>query len=219
MVMIKLKNISKAYSGKKVFENFSLEIEEDKVLVVLGESGEGKTTLLNILAGITDYEGEIEGKVSPVSYVFQTDRLIPNLTVLQNLELICPTENIDFYLDSVNLGEYKNSYPKALSAGMRRRVDILRAFLYDSKIALLDEPFVNLDVALKFSLINLVKKMHTQNPKTTIMVTHDIKEAVTIADRIIVLKNGKVIYDNSDINENSEKEIFDLIVENSPFKQ
>ena len=89
--MISLKNITKKYGEKNVFDNFSLDVEEGAVTAVLGASGSGKTTLLNILAGITEYEGDVTGEYLPVSFVFQKDRLVPNLTVKQNLLLVNPS--------------------------------------------------------------------------------------------------------------------------------
>ena len=103
-------------------------------------------------------------------------------------------------------------YPKSLSAGMARRVAILRAFLYPSKTLLMDEPFINLDIALKYSLINTVKDMQKESPKTVVLVTHDIMEAVTLADRVIVIDNGKIIHDEKTVNEKTEKTLFGLMM-------
>ena len=210
--MISLKNISKRYGNNAVYEDFNLDIEKNKILVVLGESGSGKTTLLNILAGLTDFEGSIDELDKKVSMVFQKNRLIPNLTVEENLLLVNPKTDVDFWLDSVGLLKNKKSYPKALSAGMARRVAILRALICENSLLLMDEPFVNLDLALKFSLIEKIKAVLKDKPCTVVVVTHDIKEAVAIADRIIVLSKGEKVADISQINENTEKQLFGIMM-------
>ena len=210
--MISLKNISKRYGNNAVYEDFNLDIEKNKILVVLGESGSGKTTLLNILAGLTDFEGSIDELDKKVSMVFQKNRLIPNLTVEENLLLVNPKTDVDFWLDSVGLLKNKKSYPKALSAGMVRRVAILRALICENSLLLMDEPFVNLDLALKFSLIEKIKAVLKDKPCTVVVVTHDIKEAVAIADRIIVLSKGEKVADISQINENTEKQLFGIMM-------
>lgn len=212
--MIELKNVVKKYGDKTVYDNFSFAFEDGKITALLGESGAGKTTLLNIIAGLTDYDGEVK-KEGGVSFVFQTDRLIKNLTVFENLKLILrdmEDKEIDDALSSVGLLSAKNLYPKELSAGMARRVAILRAFLYPSEILLMDEPFINLDVSLKFSLMETVKKMQLKTPKTVVFVTHDIKEAVSLADRVAVVMNGKIVFDEKDVKEKTEKVIFDLLI-------
>lgn len=210
--MISIKNLTKKYGDKIVFDNFNLEIEKNKTTVILGESGSGKTTLLNVLSSQTDYNGEVVGIENPASMVFQTDRLVPNLTVYENLKLVCKNADIDSALKSVNLFDAKDLYPKSLSAGMKRRVSILRALLFNAKTLFMDEPFINLDIALKFSIIEKIKESQKSTPKTVIIVTHDIKEAVSIADRIIVIKDGKVIFDEKSVNENTEDIIFDVLM-------
>ncbi len=210
--MIEIKNLYKNYDKKVVYDGFNLQIEDNKILAVLGESGSGKTTLLNCIANLTDYSGKVTGEITPISMVFREDRLIPNLTVSQNLKLVCPNMDVEAELKNVGLSGEETVYPKTLSAGMSKRVSLLRAFGYPSKLLLMDEPFANLDVALKYSLIEMVKTAQAQSPRTVIAVTHDVKEAVTLADRIVVLAHGKIVYDNSNITESTEKELFDLML-------
>lgn len=212
MAMINLRNITKKYGDKTVYENFNLSIEENKITAILGKSGSGKTTLLNIIANLTPFSGEIEGKEISTSFIFQKPRLVKNLTVEENLSLVCPEINASQALKSVGLEGCEKSYPKTLSEGMARRVSILRGFSFNANTLLMDEPFVNLDVAIKYSLLNTVKKMQEENPKTVIFVTHDIKEAISIADRILMIEDGKIIYDTNKINEKTEKEIFGLMI-------
>ncbi len=210
--MISLKNISKNYGENIVYQDFNLDIEENKTLVILGESGSGKTTLLNILMGITDYAGQIENMPTEISPIFQKDRLVANLTVEQNIKLTSPNANVSELLLEVGLAGKEKQYPKSLSAGMARRVAIARALASNAPIILMDEPFINLDIGLKFSLMEKLKARLKLNKKTVIVVTHDIKEAVFLADRIIVLANGKIVLDINEIKESTEKQLFDAML-------
>ena len=191
--MISIKNLSFAYDQKGGYENFNLDLVKGEKTVVLGESGAGKTTLLKILANLVDYQGQITGMQYPVSVVFQNDRLIKNLTVKENLQLVAKNADIGLALKEIGLAGYENAYIKTLSAGMKRRVAILRALLFNAEIVLFDEPFINLDLKLKFSIMDKIKQ--TCKDKTIILVTHDIKEAVYLADRIIILKDKKITFD------------------------
>lgn len=208
--MISLKNITKKYGEKNVFDNFSLDVEEGAVTAVLGASGSGKTTLLNILAGITEYEGEVTGEYLPVSFVFQKDRLVPNLTVKENLLLVNPSagDAADSLLSAAGLADAADAYPNSLSGGMARRVAILRAFIYPSRTILLDEPFINLDPALKNSLIWYFKEMREKDERTAILVTHDVKEAATLASRAVIIGNGKVFFDKKGLTAADENALY-----------
>lgn len=199
--MISLKNITKKYGDKTVFHNFNLDIEENEITVILGESGSGKTTLLNMIARLTDFSGEISG-AGQVSMVFQRDRLVPHLTVRENILLINENADVKRMLESVGLSKAENLYPKELSAGMARRVAIIRAFSHPAPLLLMDEPLVNLDLSLKFSLLEKIKELQSTTGKTVIMVSHDVKEAAYFSGRIIVLKNGgEVILDKKRVSE------------------
>lgn len=199
--MISLKNITKKYGDKTVFHNFNLDIEENEITVILGESGSGKTTLLNMIARLTDFSGEISG-AGQVSMVFQRDRLVPHLTVKENILLVNENADVKRMLESVGLNGAENLYPKELSAGMARRVAIIRAFSHPAPLLLMDEPLVNLDLSLKFSLLEKIKELQSTTGKTVIMVSHDVKEAAYFSGRIIVLKSGgEVILDKKRVSE------------------
>lgn len=199
--MISLKNITKKYGDKTVFHNFNLDIEENEITVILGESGSGKTTLLNMIARLTDFSGEISG-AGQVSMVFQRDRLVPHLTVRENILLINENADVKRMLESVGLSKAENLYPKELSAGMARRVAIIRAFSHPAPLLLMDEPLVNLDLSLKFSLLEKIKELQSTTGKTVVMVSHDVKEAAYFSGRIIVLKSGgEVILDKKRVSE------------------
>ncbi len=190
-----IKNLCKSYSSLKVFNGFNLDIEEGKVTCILGESGAGKSTLLNVIAGLTDYEGEVPAV--RCSYIFQEPRLVPNLTVFKNLRLVCgDEEKINAMLERVKLSGKANSYPKTLSGGQAQRAAIARAFLFESDLVLMDEPFSSLDLRLKIDMMNAFGEVRSRDGRTAIFVTHDIDEALCLSDRIIVLSRGKIIFDS-----------------------
>ncbi len=192
--MLEIKNLKKYYGDLRVYEDFSLCIADGETLAVLGASGAGKTTLLNIVAGILPYDGgELIGVPEKVSYIFQTDRLIKHMTVLENLTLVSGEERAKEYLAWAGLADFAGEYPSRLSAGMSRRVAILRAFLYDAPLVLMDEPFRNLDLTLKYELMEFYKSLSVN--KTALFVTHDVTEAAYLADRVIVLEKGQIVSD------------------------
>lgn len=198
--MITIKNLTKSYGAQKVYENFNLEIDQTKTTCILGESGCGKTTLLNAIAGLIDYGGEITK--TRVSYVFQTPRLIPNLTVEENLKIIGAESNwVPHMLQRVGLSDKIKAYPNTLSGGEAQRVSLVRAFGYPSEILLMDEPFSSLDLKSKLSAMELFLSLVREEGRGALFVTHDIDEALFLADRIVVLGNGKILTDIT----NSEK--------------
>ena len=192
--MIEIKNLSKSYLDKSIYDNFNLSLEEGKITCLLGSSGSGKTTLLNIIAGLTKYSGDIQ-KLK-CSYIFQNPQLVPNLTVLGNLLLVCKDEQkIYEMLKRVGLEDKAKSYPVNLSGGEAQRVAIARAFLYKSDILLMDEPFASLDLKLKKQIIELFIDIWKEDGRAVLAVTHDVDEAAAIAQRILVLSEGKISAD------------------------
>lgn len=211
--MIKLENINKEYGEKIVFENLSLSIEENAVTAVLGESGVGKTTLLNILSGAASYTGKMQNDSRKVSFVFQEDRLIPFMTVNENLEFVLGKGDYTEKLRQVGIEEYKDSYPSSLSGGTARRVALLRAFLYDGDLMLMDEPFSALDLSTKYKVMQLFLKLWEQKRITAVIVTHDIEEAVFLAKRIVVLgEKGVIKGDFINRGDITRKEITQLFI-------
>ena len=207
--MTEIKNVYKSYNTESVFSDFSLKIEKGKKTVILGESGSGKTTLLNMIAGLTEFAGEIT-KGGKVSYVFQNDSLVPSLTVFQNLKLVIKSdEKILNGIFKLGLTEVRDKYINHLSGGQKRRVNILRGLLFDSDILLLDEPFNSLDLKLKTKLIEIIKK----DKRTVVMVTHDILEAVKSADRILVIKKGKIVKDIKKVCDSTYNELYNILTE------
>ena len=210
--MIEIKNFTKKYAGLSVYEDFNLNINEGEITCILGESGSGKTTLLNAIAGLIKYEGQIPEL--KCSYIFQTPRLVPNLTVYGNLKLICNDESkINEMLERVKLSDKAKSYPIKLSGGQMQRVSIARAFLYDSNVILMDEPFTSLDLKLKREMAELFIELRSEYISTAIFVTHDADEALRIADRIIVLRHGKTVLDEKNAKtENMREKLIDALV-------
>lgn len=182
-----------------VLDDLSIDFPEHKTTCILGPSGCGKTTLLNIIAGIIDSDrGVVIGfDNKDISFVFQEDRLIDWKNVKDNISFVLEgrmdkgqiESNIDKYLRLVNLEEYKYYYPRRLSGGMRQRISILRSFAYPSDVMLMDEPFKSLDVNNKQIVMDFFKELNDKENKTSILVTHDVEEAINLADSIIILSD------------------------------
>ncbi len=192
--MPKLSNIIKKWGDRSVFDGFSLEIVPNKTTVIIGKSGVGKTTLLSIIANLTDYSGSVEG-FGKISYVFQEPRLIPFLTVKENLRYALTNEYgkkevdeiTDKYLALTDISELKNKPAGLLSGGEKQRVSLIRGFSYPSETILLDEPFSSLDLGIKMKIIDLYTDLLKVSPKTAVIVTHSIDEALYLADEIVFL--------------------------------
>ena len=186
---MEIKNLTKKFGKKTVFDNFSINIPDGKISFIMGESGCGKTTLIRIIAGLDkDYTGEIDSLNSKISYVFQEPRLFPSLNVRENIELVekgC-TDSIDNILKLIELDKDAELYPYELSGGMKMRLSLGRALYYNGDIFIMDEPFSALDEELKNRLLHIIFK--TLYGKTIIIVSHNIDEANKYADKIITLK-------------------------------
>lgn len=199
--MPRLVKITKKYGYRSIFDEFSLDLADNKLSVIMGVSGIGKTTLLNILAGLCDVGGEVEVE-KPISYVFQSDRLIKHLSVRQNLEFVLKNVVlsrpkavvVEEMLETVGLKDKADCLPDTLSGGEKQRVSIARAFVYPAKTLLLDEPFSSLDYGLKVQLMNLLADLLRKNNRTAVYVTHDIDEALALADDLYILGNNKIEY-------------------------
>ncbi|MEO2680986.1 ABC transporter ATP-binding protein, partial [Clostridium butyricum] len=193
---ISIKNLNKVYGNDKIFDNFSIEFYDDKVNCIVGESGCGKTTLLNIIAGLVQFENcEINGITKKdISYVFQEDRLIPWLTIKENLEIALKqysekdelNKRVYKVLNLVGIDGIEDKYPHELSGGMKQRVNIARAFGKPSKIILMDEPFKSLDYKIKYIIIDEFIEILKKENRMVILVTHDLDEAIYFKGNIIV---------------------------------
>ena len=198
--MVEVAHIVKSFGPIKVFDNFTLEFPEGKITVILGPSGCGKTTLLNMLAGLVKPDRGTISLPKTVSYLFQEPRLLPWLTVWDNLALVLrdkmPETNIrelvEQYLAITGITDYAHFYPGHLSGGLRQRVAMARAFAYQAPVLLMDEPFRSLDIKMRYSLIQDFRSILRKDPRTVVIVTHNIKEAVTLGDEIVVFSDKPV---------------------------
>jgi NitT/TauT family transport system ATP-binding protein len=207
--LINIKNITKIFPKKEglrrveVLEDITLSIHKGEFLVLLGPSGSGKSTLLRIIAGLLKpSDGTIEYSadfnIKNISFVFQDFGILPWLTVFENVELNLIEKNIhqnertrqvNHILEKFGLHVFKNHYPHELSGGMKQRVGLARAFVSKPAVIFLDEPFSELDFItaenLRQTLLDLWQEMKT----TVVMVSHNIDEAVTLADRIVLFSD------------------------------
>lgn len=214
MSFIELKNVCKQYpnTDKKAVTDFNLEINEKEFIAFVGPSGCGKSTTLRMIAGFEEISGGdlyIDGKrmneTAPrdrgISMVFQNYALYPHMTVEKNIgyglkNMKVPEaeikKKVDWAIDILGLEEYRKRKPKNLSGGQRQRVALGRAIVKNQKVFLMDEPLSNLDAKLRVSMRNEISKLHRSLGSTTIYVTHDQVEAMTMADRIVIMKAGVV---------------------------
>ena len=214
MRFVSLKNVNKQYKGnnKKSVTDFNLDIEKGEFIAFVGPSGCGKSTTLRMIAGfeeVTEGKIEIDNKVvndllprdRGIAMVFQNYALYPHMTVEKNIafglkNIKTPQEEInkkvDWAIDVLGLEEYRKRKPKNLSGGQRQRVALGRAIVRNQKVFLMDEPLSNLDAKLRVSMRNEITKLHRELGATTIYVTHDQVEAMTMADRIVVMKDGVI---------------------------
>lgn len=192
---MRVNNLQKRYGEKVVLDGMSLELCEGEITCILGRSGAGKTTLLNILAGLLPFEGEIAPMPKKVGYVFQESRLLPYLTVRENLLYAGgKPEWIDEILQKAGLAALADRKAGSLSGGEKRRVALLRAFSIDADLVLLDEPFSALDTVSKAQMLGLAWDLIRGAAKRAVFVTHDLDEAISIADTVAVLDEGKVVF-------------------------
>jgi multiple sugar transport system ATP-binding protein len=212
MAQIRLVNVCKRWGSYVGVDNFNLEIADAEFLVLLGPSGCGKTTTMRMIAGLEDLtEGEIwigdrmvnglEPKDRDISMVFQSYGLYPNLTVYENIRFPLRVRNVprDQHdtrvrraAEMVELGPLLERRPAALSGGQRQRVALARAIVREPNAFLMDEPLSNLDAKLRVSTRAQIKNLHHTLKTTTIYVTHDQIEAMTLADRVVVMNHGLV---------------------------
>lgn len=205
--MIEIKNVSKTFkrgdSEVEALRDFNLEISRREIIAIIGPSGCGKSTLLNMIAGLyAPSRGRVVYKNAPVTdvntdvgYMTQKDNLLPWRNVRDNiafpLELAGVgkaerTARADAVVKQVGLDGFETRFPHELSGGMRKRACLARMMLYGAETALLDEPFAALDAQLKLVMHELLLRLAAENEQTVVFVTHDLMEAVTLADRVIV---------------------------------
>jgi len=191
-----------ANSDLVVLKEIQFSVKPGEFVAIIGPSGSGKTTLLNMISGLEEATEQTllcnskplnGGKAFPLGYVFQQPRLMPWLTVNENIQLVLPTTQetiIKTLLAQVGLAGKGDYYPKQLSGGMQRRVAIARAFAVNPELILLDEPFNSLDAPTAATLRLLLADLCKSRGSTVVFVTHDLSEAINLADRIIFMSHS-----------------------------
>ena len=212
MSFLHLQNLSKQYGATRVVSQFNLTVQKGEFVSLLGPSGCGKTTTLQMIAGFVDVtEGRIELDGKDITHakanerglgiVFQTYALFPHMTVRENVEFglemrkVTKPERSDRAKDAlalVHLAQYADRYPRELSGGQRQRVALARALVIKPPVLLLDEPLSNLDAKLREEMQIELREIQRKVGTTTIMVTHDQSEAMSISDRVVVMEGGRM---------------------------
>lgn len=215
---VKVNHLTKKFGDLLVLNDMSFDVEDGDLLCVVGPTGCGKTTFLNSLTKIYDItDGEIllngeqvDPKKQNIAYIFQGDSTMPWLTVEENVRFgldikkIPETrkkEQVDKYLEIVGLSKYRKYYPKQLSASMLQRVSIARAFATEPEFLLMDEPYGQLDIELRFKLEDELVKLWQMTGTTVLFITHNIEEAVYLGNKIMVLTNKPTTVKKTLINE------------------
>jgi multiple sugar transport system ATP-binding protein len=212
MASVSFSNIEKNFGSTKVIHGISFDICDGEFMVLVGPSGCGKSTLLRMLAGLEEISGgtiaidgkvvnDVESKDRDIAMVFQSYALYPHMTVADNMAFSLKLRKADAKVTAervsraakiLNLEPYLARYPRELSGGQRQRVAMGRAIVRDPKVFLFDEPLSNLDAKLRVAMRAEIKALHQRLKTTTVYVTHDQVEAMTMADRIVVMHDGKV---------------------------
>ncbi|MGQ9824874.1 MAG: ABC transporter ATP-binding protein [Desulfotomaculales bacterium] len=212
MSFISLRNIATPYCLK----NVNLDIEAGELVVVLGPTGAGKSTLLNVIAGLTEYKGDVYfnrlnmNHIPPerrnVGYLLQDIYLFPHLNTFDNVAFGlrargCPadkvTEKVERVLRLLQITHLRKRYPKDLSGGEKQRVGLARSIITGPKILLLDEPLSSLDPATAKSIRKELKRLHSRLNLTTLYVTHNFAEARELADKVVMITEGQIMYSGS----------------------
>ncbi len=198
--VLEFKNVNKSFCNNEeqveVLKDISFDLKEGEILAIIGPSGSGKTTILNLIAGLIQPDSGTVTVDGEIGYMFQRDHLFEWRTIYKNVILgleiknALNEENNKFVIEMLkNYGiwDFRNNYPLELSGGMRQRVALIRTLAIKPNLLLLDEPFASLDYQTKLLVIEDVYKIIKNEKKSTIIVTHDISEAISIANKVVVL--------------------------------
>ena len=200
----------KSFGDNDIINGIQFDIQEGEFVAILGKSGIGKSTLLKLISGVdTKYKGQILFKDSllnepteSISLLFQGHFLLPWLTVEENIKFFVDgvtDVEIASYLDSVSISDKKKEWPNKLSGGEKTRVGLSAALINKSDLLLLDEPFADIDIGVKFEILSLLSKVKDKNKATIIMTTHNIEDALMLGNRVIVIdgKPSTVVLDST----------------------
>jgi sulfonate transport system ATP-binding protein len=190
----------KSFGSRTIFEGLNLAVAPGEFVALLGASGSGKTTLLRILLGLDNLDDGEGGVATPRSVVFQEPRLVPSRKVWRNVLLgaegsAATKAGALAALEEVGLTNHANTWPATLSGGEAQRVALARALIQEPRVLLLDEPFAALDALTRLKMQALVKELCRRHQPAVMLVTHDVDEAVRLADRVLVLKNAQIAID------------------------
>ena len=195
--VITLRNVSKSFASLLVLRDVSLRVAGDEIVGIVGPSGAGKTTILKLITGLlTPDAGTVTIARGALGYVFQEPRLLPWRTALDNVAAplraqgqgkAAAREAAAGWLERVGLAGFERYHPAELSGGMAQRVSLARAFAVEPRVLLMDEPFANVDVDLKGSLMDLLESIVKERKTTVVYVTHELPEALRLADRVVEL--------------------------------
>ena len=223
--ILDIKNLSYSFGNNPILKDINIHVNENEMVAIVGSSGVGKSTLFNLIAGVLKIQvGEItingsEDYIGKVAYMLQKDLLFEHKTIINNviLPLIIAKVNKKEALEEgnkilkqFNLDKYANKYPQQLSGGMRQRVALIRTYMFKRKIFLLDEAFSALDAITKKELHKWYLDLKKEFNLTTLLITHDIEEAVFLSDRIYILGNkpGEIIGEiKIEINPNEDIDV------------
>ena len=217
---LELSHLTKRFGGREVVRDLSLSLERGRLLCILGSSGCGKTTTLNMIGGFLAPDGgrilldgqeitHLPPERRPVTTVFQSYGLFPHMTVLQNVIYGLKFRHMGRgearekgmrYLELVDLAGYADAYIHEISGGQQQRVALARALIVEPKLCLLDEPFCNLDAALRVKMRAELKRIQRELDMTMVFVTHDQEEALILADSMAIMEQGRLVQNDTPLN-------------------
>lgn len=204
---IQVKQVEKSFANKRVLQEINLEFAPGEFIAIVGKSGSGKSTLLRLIAGLdTQSSGQIslngehlDEARSQATVMFQDPRLLPWKTVIENVGIglrknwVSEAERV---LEAVGLLDFKNEWPSTLSGGQKQRVALARALIRKPSLLLLDEPLSALDALTRLEMQQLIERLWLDQGFTAVLVTHDVREAIRLADRIILIEDGRIAMDH-----------------------